>query len=78
MAGKTTKRLDPYFPFVRAVGVWVQTFAGLGIHYEGAMVHSVISADNAESEVPVRAGQSLPAPTPGVRPGAPTSIPLIP
>ena len=39
MAGETIKELDPYFPFDRAVGVWVQTFAGLGIHYKGATMH---------------------------------------
>jgi len=36
MAGSVTQKLDPYFPFERAVEQWGRSFAALGISYEGA------------------------------------------
>ena len=36
MAGDVEKRLDPYFPFEKAVGVWGRSFAAMGITYRGA------------------------------------------
>ena len=36
MAGDVEKKLDPFFPFERAVEQWGRCFAKLGISYEGA------------------------------------------
>ena len=36
MAGDITKKLDPYFPFEKAIEQWGRSFAALGIAYEGA------------------------------------------
>lgn len=36
MAGETTAKLDPYFPFEKAVENWGRTFSALGIEYRGA------------------------------------------
>jgi len=36
MAGDVTKKLDPYFPFEKAVGSWARSYAAMGIEYKGA------------------------------------------
>jgi len=36
LAGDVTKKLDPYFPFEKAVDRWVRSYAALGIDYKGA------------------------------------------
>jgi len=36
MAGSITAKLDPYFPFEKAIEQWGRSFAALGISYEGA------------------------------------------
>mmetsp|Transcript_7012 Transcript_7012/g.12949 ORF Transcript_7012/g.12949 Transcript_7012/m.12949 type:complete len:694 (-) Transcript_7012:303-2384(-) len=36
MAGETTSKLDPYFPFEKAVENWGRSFSALGITYKGA------------------------------------------
>lgn len=36
MAGSVTKKLDPYFPFEKAVETWARSFAALHIGYKGA------------------------------------------
>merc|ERR1712232_745651 len=36
MAGDVTKKLDPYFPFEKAVENWARCFAALGINYKSA------------------------------------------
>ena len=36
MAGTITQKLDPYFPFEKAIEQWGRSFAALGISYEGA------------------------------------------
>jgi Zn-dependent oligopeptidase len=35
-SGDSTRALDPYFPFSRAVSVWTESFGRLGIGYRGA------------------------------------------
>ena len=39
MAGDVTKKLDPYFPFEKAVEQWGRSFSALGISYEGAAMN---------------------------------------
>jgi len=36
MAGDVTKKLDPYFPFEKAVENWARSYAAMGINYKGA------------------------------------------
>ncbi len=36
MAGSITQKLDPFFPFEKAIEQWGRSFAALGISYEGA------------------------------------------
>jgi oligoendopeptidase F len=36
MAGDVTKKLDPYFPFEKAVENWARSYAAMGINYKNA------------------------------------------
>ncbi|CAK0829101.1 unnamed protein product [Prorocentrum cordatum] len=36
LAGDVIKRLDPYFPFEKAIDVWARSFAALGIKFRGS------------------------------------------
>lgn len=38
MAGETTKKMDPYFPFEKAVEQWGRSFAKMNISYRGAQM----------------------------------------
>lgn len=39
MAGNITKKLDPYFPFEKAVEMWARSYAALGINYKSATMN---------------------------------------
>ena len=39
LAGETTLKLDPYFPFEQAVDMWARSFAALGITYARATMN---------------------------------------
>lgn len=38
MSGDITRRLDPYLPFAKGLGRWVESFRRLGITYRGALM----------------------------------------
>jgi hypothetical protein len=40
MAGDVTRKMDPYFPFEKAIEQWGRSFAKMNISYKGAKVHA--------------------------------------